>query len=116
MLRKRSPQGADDAGGDGRFEAERAADGHDQLADPQTRPSRRAWHAASRAASAWTTARSVQGSVPTSRPAKSRPSLRRTRSRSLVADHVSVGQQKAVGREQDARSRSLARGRGRLAD
>ena len=34
---QRPAQGADDAGGDGRFEAERAADGDDELADAQLR-------------------------------------------------------------------------------
>ena len=59
------------------------------------------------AASAWTTARSVHGSLPTTRPASSRPSPRRTRTRLVLADDVVVGEQEAVRREQDAGAGAL---------
>ena len=59
-------------------------------------------------ASACTTATSVHGSAPTTRPATSRPSFSRTRKRLRAADDVMVGEQEAVGREQESGPRSAA--------
>ena len=64
-------------------------------------------------ASAWTTARSVQGSAPTSRPVSSRPSPKRTRYLVLIADHMGVGEQKAIRCEQDTGTGTFASSPGR---
>ena len=56
-------------------------------------------------ASACTTATSVHGSAPTTRPETSRPSFKRTRTRLEPSHHVMVREQKAVGREQEPRPR-----------
>ena len=56
-------------------------------------------------ASACTTATSVHGSAPTTRPETSRPSFKRTRNAARAPDDVMVREQKAVGREQKPRPR-----------
>ena len=81
---------------------ERAADGDDELADAQLRRVAELRRAGSSSPSACTTARSVHGSLPTTRPASSSPSLRRTRTSLVPLDDVVVGQQEAVRREQHA--------------
>ena len=78
---QRPAQGADDAGGDGATRSRAGCRWRRRAGRRAASPSRRRRRSGTPSASAWTTARSVHGSVPTTRPASSWPSPRRTRTR-----------------------------------
>ena len=98
---QRAAQGADDAGRDRRFKAERAADGHDELADAQR----------GRIAQLGVRQRSRLGlnhgkigpRVGADDAAGDFLAVAEADAHALVSlDDVMIGQQEAVGREQDA--------------
>ena len=100
---QRAPQGAHHAGGDRRLKAERAADGHDELADLQGVGVAQPGGTRS-GASMRTTATSVQASSPTTWPAAVRPSVSVTSIPASAVHHVAVRHDEAVGCEDESRA------------